>query len=93
MSFTQCKRGLFYYDMAEGEETVLLNTVDHNKSKYCERDYTRDLLARKLHYKIALPSHRHLVKIVEDKFQMLNFPLNRDDVRGAEDIWGKTCNA
>ena len=46
-SFTKCKRGLFYSDMAAGE-TVLVNTVDHNISKYSERDYTRDLLVRKL---------------------------------------------
>ena len=62
--------------MAEGEGRVLLNTVDRNKSKYYKRNYTRDLLARKLQCKIALPSHRLLVKIVEDKVQMLNFPLN-----------------
>ena len=75
--------------MDVGEGTVLLNTIHHNKSKYSEREYTsRDLMARKLQYKIALPIHRHLVKIVEDKVQMLNCPLNQDDVRGAEDIWG-----
>ena len=72
--------------MAVGD-TVLLNTVDHNKSKYSKCDYTRDFLARKLQYKIALPSHRHLVKIVEDKVQMLNCTLNRYDARGAEDVW------
>ena len=55
--------------MATGQETVLLNTVDHNKYQYSESNYTRDLLARKLQYKIALPSHRHLVKIVEEKFR------------------------
>ena len=48
--FTQCKRGLLYSDMAMGEGTVLLNTVDHNKSKYSELNYTRDLLACKLLY-------------------------------------------
>ena len=74
--------------MAAGKGAVLCNTVDHNKYKYSESDHTRALLARKLQYKIALPCHRHLVKIVEDKVQMLNCPLNRDDVRGAEDIWG-----
>ena len=84
-SFTQCERGLFYSDMAAGE-TLLLNTVDHNISKHSERNYTRALLARKIQYKIALPSHRYIVKIVEDKVQMLNYPLNQDDVRGAEDI-------
>ena len=73
--------------MAAGD-TMLVNTVDYNISKYSKRDYTRDLLALKLQYKIALPSHRHLVKIVGDKVQMLNCPLNHDDVRGAGDIWG-----
>ena len=60
-SFTQCERGVFYSNMAV-VETVLINTVDYNISKYSERDYTKDLHALKLHYKIALPSHRHLVK-------------------------------
>ena len=86
-SFTQCEWGLFYSVMAVGE-TVLVNTVDYNISKYSKRDCIRALLARKLQYKIALPRHRHLVKIVKDKVQMLNFPLNRNDVRGAEDIRG-----
>ena len=71
ISFTQCERSLFYSNMAAGE-MVLINSVDHNISKYSEHNYNRDLLARKLHYKIALPSHRHLVKIVEDKVKMLN---------------------
>ena len=62
--------------MAAVEGTVLLNTVDHNKSKYSKRDYTRDLLACKLQYRIDLPSHRHLVKNVEDKVKMLKCPLN-----------------
>ena len=90
--FTQCKRSLFYSNMAAGE-AVLVNNVGYNISKYSERDCTRALLAQKLQYKIALPSHRHLVKIVEDKVQMINCALNRDDVRGAEDIWGKTWDA
>ena len=66
-SFTQCERGLFYSNITAGEGRVPLNTLDHNKSKYSERDYTRSLLARELQYKIAFSGHRHLVKIVEDK--------------------------
>ena len=73
--------------MAVGKGVVLINTVDHNKSKYSERNYTRDLLARKLQCKISLPNHRHLVKIEEDKLQMLNCPINLDDVRGSKDIF------
>ena len=75
--------------MAAGE-TVLINTVDYDIYKYYKREYTRALLPRNLQYKIALPVHRHLVKIIEDKVHMLNFPLNRDDVRGAKDIRVKT---
>ena len=74
--------------MAAGE-TVFVNTVEFNTSKYSEREYTRNLLERKLQHKIALPIRTHLVKIVEDKVQIINCPLNHDDVRGAEDIWGK----
>ena len=46
-SFTKFDRDLFYSNMA-ARETVLVNTVEHNISKYSERDYTRALLARKL---------------------------------------------
>ena len=76
VSFTQCDRGILYSNMAVGEGMVLFNTVDHNKYNYYERDYSRDLLAHKLQYKNSLPSHRHLVIIVEDKVQILNCPLN-----------------
>ena len=75
-TYPEEEMGLFYSDITAGQGAVLLNIVDHNKSKCSERDYTRALLAHKLRYNIALPSHRHLVKIVEDKVQMLNFPLN-----------------
>ena len=64
-----------FYTMREGSlllhmdsgETVLVNTVDYNISKYSERDYTRGLLSQKLHYKIALPNLRNLVNIVRTK--------------------------
>ena len=43
--------------------------------------------ARKLQYKLALPSHRHLIKIVENKTHIENFPLNLNSAKGTEDIW------
>ena len=73
--------------MAVNQGMVLINTVYHNKSNCSERDYNKDLLARKLQYKIALLSHIHLIKIVENKVQMLNFALNWDHIRGTEKIW------
>ena len=48
ISFTQCEMGLFYSDMDAGE-TVLVNTVYYNISKYSKRNYTRYLLAQKQH--------------------------------------------
>ena len=49
-SFRQCDRGLFYSNMAAGQYIVLLNTADHNKSKYSERNYATDLMTCKLQY-------------------------------------------
>ena len=72
---------------------VLLNNIGHHKSKYSKHNHTRALLAHNIQYKIALPNHRHLVKIVGNKVQMLNFPINWDDVRGAEHIWGEILDA
>ena len=46
------------------------------------------LEARKLQYKISIPSHKHLIKNVEDKTQMENFPLGCSYVEGNGDIWG-----
>ena len=86
--FRKYDRGLFYSSTAVGQGMVLLNTAEKNNSKYSQHDYTRSLLARKLQHKIALPSHRQLVQIVENKVQMLNCLLNQDEVRGAEDICG-----
>ena len=37
ISFTERERGLFYSNMASGER-VLVNNVEHNISKYSERD-------------------------------------------------------
>ena len=60
--------------MAAGE-TVLVNTVDYNISKYSEREYTRAILAQKLQQKIALPSHRYLVKVVVGSLASALCPL------------------
>ena len=84
--FQQCPRGFFYYDMIDAQATVLVNTEESNLSRYSERDYYRELDTRKIQYKVVLTSHRHLVKIAENKNHMDNCPLNRDGVKGVEDI-------
>ena len=47
-------KGLYYTDMFEAQSsTVLVNTVEHNKSKYSNRDYLRAVNDRKLQYIIG----------------------------------------
>jgi hypothetical protein len=44
--FKESPRGLYYSDTSIREAgTLLVNTVDHNKSKYTKRDYSRAVLA------------------------------------------------
>ena len=57
-SFTQSRQGLYYSDIQESTSaTVLVNTVEYNKSKYSNRDYLRALDARKLQNIIGGPSY------------------------------------
>lgn len=46
--FKQSPCGLYYLDARIEKGTTLVNTVQHNRSKYTNRDYSRALFARKL---------------------------------------------
>ena len=72
--FRKCDRGIFYSNMAVGKGMVLLNTEYRNKYNYSEQNYTRDLLVHKLQYKIALPSHIHLVDFFLEQSSDVKFP-------------------
>ena len=78
--------GDYYTDTTDARDTVLVNYVEDNCSRYSERDYSRELEARNMQHKVALSSHRHIIKFVENKTQMENCPLNHDYVKGTEDI-------
>jgi hypothetical protein len=67
---------------------LVINTVDENKSRYSNRDYSRAVLARKLQKIIGWPSTRDYIKLVETK-QLPNCPIERDDIMAAEDIFGR----
>jgi hypothetical protein len=84
-AFKQSKQGLFYMDTAAG--ITLVNTVEKNKSKYMNRDYSRAVLARKLQKVLGRPSTRDYLRIVETN-QLPNYPIERDDILAAEDIFG-----
>jgi hypothetical protein len=67
--------------------TTLVNTVDNNKTRYTNRDYSRALLAHKLQNIIGCPSTRSYLNIVANNL-LPNCPVTRDGILAAEDIFG-----
>ena len=53
--FKEATRRLYYYDTADRtkESTVLIQTVDENKSKFSAYDYSRAKLAQKIQWRIG----------------------------------------
>jgi hypothetical protein len=85
--FEQANSGLFYMDTEQTSNTVLVNTVEENKSKYTERDYQRALVARRLQNTIRHKSTADLLHIVKENL-LKNCPVTTDDIMVAEDILG-----
>jgi hypothetical protein len=88
-TFKSSDRGLFYLDTATNtsSETVLINTVAHNKSKFSQRDYLRAVTARELLCKIGRPSQKTFLRIIERNL-IPNCPVTRRDAINAEIIFG-----
>ena len=91
--FTQSKNGLYYLSSSalvtretdHGE--MLVNTVEDNKSKYTNRDYSRAVLARKIQNIIGRPSTRSYIDMVKNNV-IKNCPVTIADIIAAEDIFG-----
>jgi hypothetical protein len=64
-----------------------VNTVDDNKSKYTNPDYSRAALARKRQNIIARPSTQTYMHIIDNNL-MPNCPIGRNDIIAAGDIFG-----
>ena len=86
-SFKQSEKGLYYSDLRDTGDVMLINTVEYNKSKYSQRDYLRAVDARKLQHILDGPSYGHFRRIMKEK-QPRNCLINEDDVRAAEYIFG-----
>ena len=84
--FVQSHRGLFYLDTST-EGTTLVTTVDDNKSKYTNTDYSRAELARRIQRMIGRPSTRDFLHFVDNNL-IPNCPITRDDILAAEHIFG-----
>jgi hypothetical protein len=84
--FQQSENGLFYHD-TELTATILINTVEGNRSSYTNRDYSRATLARNIQKIIGRPSTKAFIKIVENNL-LPNCPVTRRDIIAAEHIFG-----
>jgi NADPH-dependent 7-cyano-7-deazaguanine reductase QueF len=74
--------------MEQSSGTVLVNTVDENKSRYTNRDYQRALIARKIQNTVRRPLTRNFMNIVKQNL-LKNCPItSTEDIMAAEDIFG-----
>jgi Reverse transcriptase (RNA-dependent DNA polymerase) len=94
--FKQSPKGLYYLDTNEAHDEVedtghydvnLVNTVEDNRIKYSDRDYSKAVLARKVQKIIGRPSTKTFLDIV-DKNLLPNCPVKREDIVAAEKIFG-----
>jgi hypothetical protein len=84
--FQESTRGLYYMDTVE-TGTLLINTVEDNRSSYTNRAYSRALLAQRIQKTIGRPSLRTFLNIVDNNL-LQNCPVTRKDIMAAEDIFG-----
>ena len=86
--FVQSPEGLYFSDILDSDSgTVLINTVEYNKTKYNHQNYLNAVSARCLQSVIVNPSYQHFKKILQDKL-ISNCPVTVTDVEAAEDIFG-----
>jgi len=85
--FRPSRKGLYYSDVVHDVGTVMVHTVDSNKSKYSVRHYSLAKKARKLQDIIGRPSTEDYIKYVEGNM-IPNCNVTRQDILRAEDIFG-----
>jgi hypothetical protein len=91
--FEKSEFGLYYLDAAAerarsgSAATVLVNTVEDNKTRYTKAECDRAALARDLQIKIGRPSTRDFIKYVT-KNLLPNCPVTKRDIEAAEAIFG-----
>jgi hypothetical protein len=88
--FQQSRRGLYYLDTATTENhTVLaITTVEANKSRYTERDYSRAQLARKIQTLVGRPELTAFIRYLNGN-SIPNCPIQRQDAINAHAIFGR----
>ena len=84
--FERSPSGL-YYHAPENRSIMMLNTIDDNKKKYSNRQYSRALVARELYTKIGCPSINDFKQLVKNCL-INNCPVTIEDIKICEDIFG-----
>jgi hypothetical protein len=92
--FQQSPRGLYYLDTAKtANHTVLaITTVETNKSKYTDRDYSRAQLPRKIQILAGQPELKDFLCYLHRNF-IWNCPIQRQDAINAHAIFGRDVNS
>ena len=86
--FQLSHRGLYYFDAAERDNSVLLlNTVSDNREGFTRRDYKGFREARQVMHLLGLPSERDFENMVLPNM-IVNYPVTFDDVKNAKLIFG-----
>jgi hypothetical protein len=88
--FKQSRRGLYYLDTASSENHTVLavSTVENNKSKCPDRDYTRATLACKIQILVGRPELKDFLHYIEGN-SLPNCPITRQDAINAHHIFGR----
>jgi len=85
--FTQSNCGLYYTDMKQSNVTALVTTVEENKTKYSNHDYSHALLARNIQKLIGRPSTHDYLRIVDNNL-LPNCPFTCRNIVAAEHVFG-----
>ena len=86
--FQESSHGLYYHDMqTSASASLLVTTVDDNKSRYTTQEYSQASLAHKLQCIIGRSSTKDFLKIVNSNL-LPNCPISLVDILNVEHIFG-----
>ena len=81
MRFQLSTNGLYYFDVAERENSVLLlNTVTENREGFTQRKYEGAGEARRSMHLLGFPLERDFENMVRSNM-IVNFPVTFSDVK------------
>ena len=89
--FTEHPSRLYVHDV-KNRNMVFMMTVNLKKSQYSDRQNWRAVVATKVYAKIGCPSIKDFKFLVTNQL-INNCPVTLEDIKIAEDVYGKNINA